>query len=70
MSKKKPQEPTDDATPPDRHKHTVVSFRPPPDFLEKLRALAKGERRSVAQLVQILLEEAIQAREEKKEGGE
>ena len=62
MSPKKPA----GGGPPDRHQNTVVSFRPPPELLERLRVIAKEEKRSVAKLVEILIEEALESRD----GGE
>ena len=64
MSKKKTAEEQGD-----RHRHAMVSFRPPADLREQIVAIATTERRSVAQVVQILVEEAIEARAKKKKGG-
>ena len=58
MARKKQE----DEVPPDRHKHAVMSFRPPADIRTAIKALAAKERRSDAQIVQILVEEALQAR--------
>ena len=46
----------------DRHKHAIMSFRPPDDLRDVIVSLAKTERRSVAQVVQILVEEALTQR--------
>lgn len=46
----------------DRHKNPVASFRPKPPMRAVLQQLADDERRSVAQIIEILLEEAMTAR--------
>lgn len=75
MAKKKPKQDEAPVTPPpeqpteeqpgraaDRHRHAIMSFRPPDDLRQAVVDLAVAERRSVAQVVQILVEEAMQAR--------
>lgn len=47
----------------DRHKNTVVSFRPPAEMRARLIELAESERRSVAQIIEFLIEEALRARD-------
>ena len=59
MAKKRTAEPID-ATP-DRHKSTVVSFRPDATLRGVLQSEADKQRRSVAQLVVLLLEQALKA---------
>lgn len=56
-----------DAGPPpeDRHKNTVVSFRPPAEMRARLQELAEQERRSVAQVIEFLIEEAFAARDKR-----
>lgn len=46
----------------DRHRHAIMAFRPGDALREAVTTLAKSERRSVAQVVQILVEEALAAR--------
>jgi hypothetical protein len=46
----------------DRHKYTVVSFRPRTVIKDIVQARADHERRSLARMVEILLEEALIAR--------
>ena len=41
---------------------TVVSFRPPQGLRSVLQAVADSERRSMSQMIEILLEEALKAR--------
>lgn len=45
----------------DRHKNTVVSFRPEHALRAALQAVASAQRRSVAQVVVLLLEKALEA---------
>lgn len=53
-----PTETPDEATA-DRHKNMVVSFRPEAPLRIAFTSLAKRERRSMAQMIEILLEEAL-----------
>lgn len=65
MAKKTPPpSPPSGSGEPDRHQNIVVSFRPPAELLEWLRGVAKREKRSVAKVVEILIEEAKAAREQ------
>lgn len=57
MAKKKPK---DEAA--DRHRHKVIGVRPPEDLRIVLEDLATKDRRPVATMCVILLEEALQAR--------
>jgi hypothetical protein len=59
MAKKKPERAGDAGA--DRHKNAVVSFRPEPALRAALRAVAARQRRSVAQVVVLLLEKALEA---------
>ena len=56
MAKKKP---SPAAAAPDRHKSTVVSFRPDAALRGVLQSVADKQRRSVAQVVILLLEQAL-----------
>ena len=58
MAKKKPTQEGDV----DRHKHAVLSLRPPPAIRAAVAQMARAERRSLAQAALILLEEALAAR--------
>ena len=60
MPRKKPKAEPEPRT--DRHKNAVVSFRPDAPLRAAIQELAEAERRSVAQVVEILLEEALAAR--------
>lgn len=57
-------------TPPDRHKNTVFSLRPSPELRGVIEAEAAAERRSLAQMAEILLEEALAARGKWPVGGD
>jgi cytochrome c553 len=46
---------------PDRHKYPVLSARPTAEMRRVLQAYAKRERRSVSQVVLLLLERALAA---------
>jgi hypothetical protein len=46
----------------DRHRLSMMAFRPPADVRAAIEGLASRERRSVAQVLQFLVEEALQAR--------
>jgi hypothetical protein len=71
MAKKKPKSEAEPEAA-DRHKNTVVSFRPAPELRAAIGALAVADRRSMAQMIEILLEEALKARGcwPSKKGGE
>lgn len=65
MAKKRPtaEQPSIPETPPgDRHKYPLVSVRPTPALADVLKRLAQEERRSVSQIVVLLLEEALKAK--------
>jgi hypothetical protein len=47
---------------PDRHLQKVVSFRPPAELRAVLLDLARKERRTVAMVVQLMMEEALAAK--------
>jgi hypothetical protein len=47
---------------PDRHKHMVLSLRPPPGIRAELERLAEQEERSLAQMALIILREGLAAR--------
>jgi hypothetical protein len=57
--KKKPARPE---PAPDRHKNAIVSCRPPAEMRAILLELARQERRTVSQVVQFLLEDALTAK--------
>jgi hypothetical protein len=59
MAKKRPKP---KAAAADRHLYTVVTFRPAKALRAAVEALAEAERRSLALMVEILLEEALQQR--------
>jgi hypothetical protein len=46
----------------DRHRLPLMSFRPTADVRTVIEAQARRERRSAASMLQILVEEALQAR--------
>ena len=60
MARKRTHQPDADAGA-DRHKNTVVSFRPEAALRAALQAVAAEQRRSVAQVVVLLLEKALAA---------
>ena len=63
MAKKKPTAPADQPdAPADRHKDKVMSLRPSADLRAVIQELADDERRSLAQMAEILLEEALKGR--------
>lgn len=60
MARKRTHEPESDPKA-DRHKSTVVSFRPEQVVRAVLQGVAESQRRSVAQVVVLLLEKALEA---------
>jgi predicted HicB family RNase H-like nuclease len=46
----------------DRHLARQIGFRPDPETLERLEAMARAEKRSLSNLVNVLIEEALAAR--------
>ena len=46
----------------DERKRKVAAFTASEDFLDRIRALAEKERRTLSQMIYILLEEALDAR--------
>jgi hypothetical protein len=63
MAKKK----TDPGGAGDRHRHTAVGLRLPPELRATVESLAREERRSLAQMCAILVEEGLAARGRRKE---
>ena len=61
MAKKKTRA---DAGGGDRHKNPVISFRPPRSMREAIERLASADRRSLSQMVELLVEAALAARGE------
>ena len=47
----------------DERKRKVAAFTASEDFLDRIRALAEKERRTLSQMIYILLEEALDARD-------
>ena len=47
----------------DERKRKVAAFTASEDFLDRVRALAEKERRTLSQMIYILLEEALEARD-------
>ena len=50
------------------HKYRLVGLRLPEEVRQEVQDRADGERRSLAQMCAILIEEALQARKEKEKG--
>lgn len=46
----------------DKRSRKVAAFTASEDFLDRIRALAEKERRTLSQMIYILLEEALDAR--------
>ena len=59
MTKRRPRA---DRAADDRHKQTVMTFRPAAALRDAVQALALAERRSASVLLEILVEEALAAR--------
>jgi hypothetical protein len=60
MAKKRPKP----APGTDRHKNAVIAFRPDEPLREALRRAADADQRSMAHIVEILVQEALTARGE------
>lgn len=46
----------------DKHKYKVISLRPPTDMRDILTRLAREERRTMSQMILLLLEDALEAK--------
>lgn len=60
MAKKTPTDAA--ASTPDRHKNVIMSFRPETSLRDAIQSIADAERRSLSQVVEILVEEALRSR--------
>jgi hypothetical protein len=58
---------TDTESPADRHRFAPMSFRPPDELRKAIEDIAERDRRSVAQVLQFLVEEALTARRKKED---